>query len=186
MKLYLAFWKARVDSSSYWFLKYSYIPKSVCLPIWSRDLQSGIHSITPHPGSVATTLLGNTNRSSPASWKMFLNRQMIWRASTSCLQSSYFKDGDLPDDPASYVFAQLHALGVSLTTQTLPLQLTDPTTLHLKLSQVRGLGSTLYGCSRLIVNIQYNGLWVTGQVAALLDLVRQSFEICPLPLISRW
>ena len=100
-------------------------------------------------------------------------RQMIWRASTSCLQSSYFKDGDLPDDPASYVFAQLHVLGVSLTTQIFPLQLTDPTTLHLKLSQVQGIGSTLYGCSRLIVNVQYNDLWVTGQVAALLDLVKQ-------------
>lgn len=47
-QMFVTFWKASVDSSPYWFLKYSYMPMSVCRPSWSRDLQSGIHSITPH------------------------------------------------------------------------------------------------------------------------------------------
>lgn len=51
----ITFWNANVDSSPYWFLKQSYMPKSVCRPSWSRDLQSGMHSITPHCGETSET-----------------------------------------------------------------------------------------------------------------------------------
>ena len=42
------FWNARDVSSPYFVRKYSQSPMSVCRPIWSRDLLSGTHSITPH------------------------------------------------------------------------------------------------------------------------------------------
>ena len=44
----VTFWKAIDVSSPYLVRKYSQSPMSVCRPIWSRDLLSGTHSITPH------------------------------------------------------------------------------------------------------------------------------------------
>lgn len=47
----VTFWKARDVSSPYFVRKYSQSPMSVCRPIWSRDLLSGTHSMTPHCNS---------------------------------------------------------------------------------------------------------------------------------------
>lgn len=44
----LTAWNSGVFSSPYLVMKYSYMPMSVWRPIWSRDLLSGTHSMTPH------------------------------------------------------------------------------------------------------------------------------------------
>jgi len=43
----------------------TYIPVSVLRPSWSRDVESGMHSITPQPGAVATTRYGKRKSSRP-------------------------------------------------------------------------------------------------------------------------